>query len=933
MSKFLPVLVILLGALLSVARLAGAEERLAPPPAWRSLTETESRLWAEQGVDQPADHLLGQIETREQGLTTTLRVVTILVDFPDYPADRLAYPPEHYAEMLFSRDTYPGGSVADFLYASSHGRLILEGEVRGWYTVSRKRNDYTSGVGGLGAYPANSQRLAEEAMLLANPHINFADFDNEGPDGVPDSGDDDELIDGVIVVHAGSGREGGSTPYDFISVHWWTAAPRPLDGVFGRFFTLNPEDGRIGIYLHELGHLLGLPDLYDTDGGSFGLGAWSLMSGGLALGPEKLPGDFDAWCKAKLGFVDVARIFVDHTRLTIPPVRTSARVYRLWTDGASGDEYFLLENRQREGIDGDLPGDGLLIYHVDERVATNRNPNHYMVALEQADGLYQLENRFNSASFGDEGDPYHAGDEFSRYSDPPSDSYGGPASQVSVFDIEGPAADGTMWASIHVEPDAVVSVSDVNLIELEGDGDGLLSAGEVAGVSPRITVDQRPAAGMTLHASALNGYCEVLDPDRDLGTVAANQSVELAEPIRVRLAGGLPSDPYGLPLRLELQWEDAPRRVIDVELGVGTVVGRADDFEAYTHGWTIGPVRLTALNQWFYGPEYGYENTAGFKCGLARFGFHGGVDAAITSPAILLPPGAEVVYDQLADIVLPDSTKILAGGVVEISINGGDWQTAFPDGGYNTYYGGTNPDWKGRQVLAGRVTSGRWRRERIDLSDYVGSLRIRFRFYSEVESNLGLGWRIDNVTVQTSTTPVHLLYANAAVLGDDVQLRWRLGEPLPAQVRWRRGTDFDTATPVGDGWMNATAEGTLLDPGAARLLPNLYWLEGRERSGELDRWGPWEVQETPTATLPFRVLANPTRGDVRFAWGAPLPDGAVLEIFDVQGRLVTRIPVSPQPGTAVWEGNDGGGRRAPPGIYFARIRNTDLSPVRLVRLP
>jgi hypothetical protein len=212
-------------------------------------------------------------------------------------------------------------------------------------------------------------------------------------------------------------------------------------------------------------------------------------------------------------------------------------------------------------------------------------------------------------------------------------------------------------------------------------------------------------------------------------------------------------------------------------------------------------------------------------------------------------------------------------------------------------------------------------------------MRIRFRFYSEVESRLGAGWFLDNFEVRSSPTAVHVLAADAAVQNEDVRLSWRLGEPLPAQVRWLRGSSLETAVPVGDGWLSAAAEGSLVDPGGARLLPNRYWLEGRERTGEIERWGPWEVTAVPTATLPFRVLENPTRGAVEFAWGAPLPEGAMLDIFDVQGRLVAGIPLPLAPGTVSWPGTDGGGRRVPPGIYFARIRNTNLEPVRIVRLP
>jgi hypothetical protein len=155
----------------------------------------------------------------------------------------------------------------------------LDGVVRGWFTASQERNDYTLGRGGLGYYPLNSQRLAEEAFYLADPTVNFARFDNEGRDGVPDSGDDDEIVDGIVIIHAGRGREGGGgTSDDFISVHWWTPEPFPTDGVFGRFFTLNPEEGTSGSS-STTGSSPRAPGSLRYRRGTFGLGRWSMMSG------------------------------------------------------------------------------------------------------------------------------------------------------------------------------------------------------------------------------------------------------------------------------------------------------------------------------------------------------------------------------------------------------------------------------------------------------------------------------------------------------------------------------------------------------------------------------------------------------------------------------------------------------------------------------
>jgi len=320
------------------------------PPAWLRLTPEETDLWISQGIGRPATHLLDQAARRRAGETTVLRVAVILIDFPDVPADRVKHSPTYYRELLFSRGVHPTGSVADFLDASSRGRLDFQGEIRGWYRASQVRDAYTGGLAGVGYYPNNSQRLAEEAIALADWDINFSLLDNDGLDDIPDSGDDDELIDGILIIHAESGREGGNlSPAEFTSIHWRTKTDVPVDGVFGRYFTLNPEDGTIGIFLHELGHLMGLPDLYptrpSTQGSSFGLGIWSLMAGGLNTAGGIYPVDFDAWSKHRLGFVNTVRVFFNRDHETLPTVQESGLVYQLWANGLGDREYFLLENR------------------------------------------------------------------------------------------------------------------------------------------------------------------------------------------------------------------------------------------------------------------------------------------------------------------------------------------------------------------------------------------------------------------------------------------------------------------------------------------------------------------------------------------------------------------------------------------------------------
>jgi hypothetical protein len=145
--------------------------------------------------------------------------------------------------------------------------------------------------------------------------------------------------------------------------------------------------------------------------------------------------------------VDVVQVSSDMA-LELPDVKTSKKVHRLWTDGTVGQEYFLLENRQQAGYDADLPGAGLLIWHVDESKESNEDENHYLVALVQSDGSRDLENNVNR---GDGGDPYPgwmSNQDFTATSTPASTGYSGQDSLVSVTGITD--ADGTITATASV---------------------------------------------------------------------------------------------------------------------------------------------------------------------------------------------------------------------------------------------------------------------------------------------------------------------------------------------------------------------------------------------------------------------------------------------------------------------------------------------------
>lgn len=221
----------------------------------------------------------------------------------------------------------------------------------------------------------------------------------------------------------------------------------------------------IGVFCHEFGHVLGMPDFYDYDYSSEGLGQWSLMASGSWNNNGKTPSHFDPWCKAQLGWIEIDTVTSNLTGVPITQIETSPKAFRLWTNGQTGSEYFLVENRQKTGFDSYLVEEGLLIYHVDESVYGNDNEwcpgnpplPHYQIALEQADGRYNLEGCYGfPTNRGDKGDPfpgYYGKWAFNNNTLPSSRDYYNDSTQVSVRVTS--YSDSVMYADLYVMPNYI----------------------------------------------------------------------------------------------------------------------------------------------------------------------------------------------------------------------------------------------------------------------------------------------------------------------------------------------------------------------------------------------------------------------------------------------------------------------------------------------
>ena len=242
----------------------------------------------------------------------------------------------HYQDLMFGS----GESFKDFYLKQSGGRFLAKGDVSDWVTVPYNEARYGSNTveendgywnyikdtatAWYNAQKAAGKTNAEIATYLKQfDKVDRYDYDRDGNFNEPDG-----YIDHFQAIHAGEGEEagGGKEGADAIWSHRWYAfstdegktgpsfnklggVPLGDSGIWIGDYTTEPENGGLGVFSHEFGHDLGLPDLYDTAGGDNGTGFWTLMSAGSWLnhGTDSIgttPGYMGAWEKLQLGWLD-----------------------------------------------------------------------------------------------------------------------------------------------------------------------------------------------------------------------------------------------------------------------------------------------------------------------------------------------------------------------------------------------------------------------------------------------------------------------------------------------------------------------------------------------------------------------------------------------------------------------------------------------------
>jgi M6 family metalloprotease-like protein len=383
----------------------------------------------------------------DKGSRVTYNVLVILIDFPDYPS---TYPQTDFNNLM-NQSGFDGiGSVNDYYMENSYGQFGITATTTVWYTAANLRATYGWVSKSTPNWAAQAGLAREAVNAAVGAGVNFAPFDNDG----------NGFVDGLFIVHAGPGAEAMGTGWPWS--HKWnllsgTGSTISASGKIINDYSMQPEKynltarSAVGVYCHEYGHTLGLPDLYDTDGSSIGIGKWGLMGSGSWNGPGGGPGKSPAhllcWSKIQLGWITPTVVTTDLLSQTINDVENNAECYRLWTSGASGNEYFLVSYRKQVLFDTYLPGCGIEVLHIDDAQPDNTNDSRRLVDVEEAD------NTENNSS----GDMW-LGATFNDFTTPNANSYAGSNTNVEVDVLSTSCTKADRATSAHLKVGAPASV-------------------------------------------------------------------------------------------------------------------------------------------------------------------------------------------------------------------------------------------------------------------------------------------------------------------------------------------------------------------------------------------------------------------------------------------------------------------------------------------
>jgi len=325
----------------------GREHDFVPPMPQFSSEATELNFTIPFPVPKPSP-LFGEIS-----------VLVIAVEFPDL----------NHTLSIEEAASHTIGQLDAYYRQVSYGAVSVVGKVVGWVRVPHKMSQYGTDNGPFiddqdgDGYPDSWQLLKDAVPMIAN-EVDLTAYQQ------------------FFVLHAGYGQESSRKASDIWSVtymRWTVDTPQRS---FDQFAIVPEFEARgletLGVYTHEFGHLLGLPDLYSSSMEQ--VGPWDLMARGAWNGKPagSSPAEMIAWDRIFLGWISPEHVLnvTRQTRVnaTVDPIELPSlgvQAVRVQASSQDSKHYYLVEVRQSIGFDAALPSTGVLITYIDE---TKSNP-------------------------------------------------------------------------------------------------------------------------------------------------------------------------------------------------------------------------------------------------------------------------------------------------------------------------------------------------------------------------------------------------------------------------------------------------------------------------------------------------------------------------------------------------------------------------------
>lgn len=312
-------------------------------------------------------------EKRQPSYEGENHALVILIEYSD---KRFIKDPQEISD-LFNKIGYDKdkaeGSVRDFYRYASYNKFDLICDIYGPYTAKMPMSHY--GGNGPNGNDENALGLTLEAIDYLPEDIDLTRYDNNG----------DGIVDNVHIMFAGYGEESGATPSAIWSHEYPHLLPIKKNGYRFAGYSCTPElrsnmgngISRIGVICHEMGHAFGANDYYDVDyasNGSYeGTGVWDLMASGSWNNGGITPANFNPYVKS-IDFGWINPVLPDESkRIILDAYNFDPTVILIPT--TNPDDYYLFEYRRKESFDKDLPGEGVLIYHVHPQIESKSSSN------------------------------------------------------------------------------------------------------------------------------------------------------------------------------------------------------------------------------------------------------------------------------------------------------------------------------------------------------------------------------------------------------------------------------------------------------------------------------------------------------------------------------------------------------------------------------